>query len=157
MCSDTRTYRNGYKIEGNLFYTSDEEYDIAHGIFPEDWVKSCKQDGFALFPDILADVQKKLYEVVSGKLLEDVIRSESEQKYLNGLLDHENKTLKGLYEPYFSADIEADVFLLKDKSKNWFNGFIAKTKACADGAPEITKFVISKASRHSANISSFRV
>ena len=71
--------------------------------------------------------------------MEDVARPESEQKYLNGLLDHENKTLKGLYEPYFSADIEADVFLLKDKSKNWFNGFIAKTKACADGTPEITK------------------
>ncbi|WP_295067926.1 hypothetical protein [uncultured Fibrobacter sp.] len=139
VCSDTRTYRNGYKIEGNLFYTSDEEYDIAHGIYPEDWVKSCKQDGFALFPDILADVQKKLYEVVSGKLLEDVVRSESEQKYLNGLLDHENKTLKGLYEPYFSADIDADVFLLKDYTKHWFNGFIAKTKACADGTPEITK------------------
>ena len=33
----------------------------------------------------LADVQKKLYEIVSGRLMEDIARSESEQKYLNSL------------------------------------------------------------------------
>ena len=38
VCSDTRTYRNGYKIEGNLFYTSDEEYDIAGQVLQTRWV-----------------------------------------------------------------------------------------------------------------------
>ena len=132
-----------------------------------------------MFPDILADVQKKLYEIVSGRLMEDVARPESEQKYLNSLLDRENRTLKGLYEPYFSADNEAEVYHLKDYTKHWFNGFIAKTKACADGTPEITKryqdmydailagnyreeikgcgvVYLSKAFRHSESFTSFR-
>jgi len=138
-CSDGRTYKSDYKTEGNLFYGSSQEYDEAHGIFPEDLVKSCKQDEFALFTDILTDVQKKLYEVVSGRLMEDIARPEAEQKYLESLLDRENKTLKGPFSPYLPADYKSDSWLIKEKSSAWFTGYVAKTKACEGGDPATTE------------------
>ena len=137
-CSNNMTYKD-YKLEGNLVYTSSTEYDEAHGIFPEDLVKSCKQDEFALFTDILTDVQKKLYEVVSGRLMEDIARPEAEQKYLESLLDRENKTLKGPFSPYLPADYQSDSWLIKEKSSAWFTGYVAKTTACEGGAPATTE------------------
>jgi len=137
-CSNNMTYKN-YKLENNLVYTSSEEYDEAHGIFPEDLVKSCKQDEFALFTDILADVQKKLYEVVSGRLMEDIARPEAEQNYLESLLDRENKTLKGPFSPYLPASYKSDSWLIKEKSSAWFTGYVAKTKACEGGDPATTE------------------
>lgn len=139
-CSDTRTYKSGYKIDGNLFYTSEQEYNEAHGIFPEDLVKSCKQEDFALFTDILADVQKALYERVVKNIEENTALAEAQKDYLKTLIDTENKTLKGKFTPYFSDENGYSYSReLAIASRNWFTGFIAKTKACADGTPEITK------------------
>jgi hypothetical protein len=139
-CSDTRTYKSGYKIDGNLFYTSEQEYNEAHGIFPEDLVKSCKQEDFALFTDILADVQKALYERVVKNIEENTALAEAQKDYLKTLIDTENKTLKGKFTPYFSDENGYSYSReLAIASRNWFTGFIAKTKTCADGTPEITK------------------
>lgn len=148
-CSNDSTYEN-YVLDENLIYTSRQEYNEAHGISSssapessssaENLVKSCAQGDFALFTDILAEVQKKLYEVVSGRLMEDIARPESLQKYLEGLLDRENKTLKGRLAPYILDDYLDDSYgwRMSVKTDLWFNGYIAKTKTCEDGTPVIT-------------------
>ena len=149
-CSNDSTYEN-YVLDENLIYTSSQEYNEAHGISSssapessssaEDLVKSCAQGEFALFVDILAEVQKKLYEVVSEKLMQDIARPESVQKYLEGLLDRENKTLKGRLAPYMLSDYHNDYYgwAMSNKTDLWFNGYIAKTKTCEDGTPVITE------------------
>lgn len=135
-CSDGSTYAK-YKLEGNLIYANEDEYDEAHGI--SYLVKSCKQDEFALFLDILADVQKVLYEKFA-KLLEDFPNmNERDKRYLDELLDHEKKTLNGRYSPYLSGDDDYAVSELRWMSEFWFDGYIAKTKTCEDGIPIMTE------------------
>ncbi|MBO4830495.1 MAG: hypothetical protein J5534_13900 [Fibrobacter sp.] len=137
-CSNDSSYVD-VKLDGKKFYTSEKEYNEAHGVAPDVVVKNCPQENFALFTDVLADVQKKLYEIVSGRLMEDIARSESEQKYLNSLLDRENKTLKGRFAPYTMDDEDQSDSWLSQYSAYWFNGYIAKTKTCDDGTPATTE------------------
>lgn len=135
-CSNDSSYSD-VKLDGEKFYTSQEEYNKAHGVAPDVIVKNCPQGDFALFMDILADVQKKLYEVVSGWLMENVERDPLEQDYLDSLLDYDNKTLKGR-APYIVGDVDEDA-RLSLLSNYWFDGYIAKTKTCEDGSPVITE------------------
>ena len=137
-CSNDSSYVD-VKLDGKKFYTSEKEYNEAHGVAPDVVVKNCPQENFALFTDVLADVQKKLYEIVSGWLMEDIARSESEQKYLNSLVDRENKTLKGRFAPYTMDDEDQSDSWLSQYSAYWFNGYIAKTKTCDDGTPATTE------------------
>jgi hypothetical protein len=164
-CTNDSTYRE-YRLEDNLIYTNVAEYDEAHGISSssgaqsssslEEMIRNCPQEDFLPFTGILADVQKELYEIIEQKLKDDVL-SETERTYLESLLDREQKTLKNstphelyvyLYDsdeevaiaiaPY-SPDLLWDDYYYKIDSKNWFNGYIAKTKTCEDGSPETTK------------------
>ena len=156
-CSNDSTYKD-YKLdEENKVYTSIEEYNEAHGISsssvpessssePEDLVKNCPQEDFALFADVLADVQKKIYEaIVSGAFYEyfggDSL-SDVGKSYVESLLDHEGKTLKGTFAPYLPpSDYEEDVLWvsLKGYSDFWFDGYIARTKTCEGGTPVKTE------------------
>ncbi len=135
-CSNDSSYSD-VKLDGKKFYTSQKEYDEAHGVAPDVIVKNCPQGDFALFTDVLADVQKKLYEIVSGWLMENVERDPLEQDYLDSLLDYDNKTLKGR-APYIVGDVDEDA-RLSLLSNYWFDGYIAKTKTCADGTPVKTE------------------
>ena len=137
-CSNDSSYSDVI-LDGGNFYTSQKEYDEAHGVAPDVIVKNCPQEDFALFTDILADVQKKLYDVVSGKLVQDIARPEAEQKYLESLLDRDNKTLNGRFSPYTIESEEGTESRLKLYSGSWFDGYIAKTKTCEDGTPVITE------------------
>lgn len=138
-CSNGTSHYNDFVEEGNKLYLNQDEYNEAHGIFPEDLTQSCKQENFALFTDILADVQKALYERIVKNLEENTTLSEAKKDYLKTLIDAENKTLEGTFAPYFSGDHDYSYsFELKTASKNWFNGYIAKTKTCPDGTPETT-------------------
>ena len=134
-CSNDSSYSD-VKLDNGKFYTSQEEYNEAHGVVPDPIVKNCPHGDYALFTDVLEDVQKKLYEVVSGRLMEDIARPESDQKYLESLLDRENKTLKGR-APYILGEVDNDA-QLSLQSDYWFDGYIAKTKTCEDGSPVIT-------------------
>ena len=135
-CSNDSSYSD-VKLDGKKFYTNQEEYNKAHGVAPDVIVKNCPQGDFALFTDVLADVQKKLYEIVSGWLMENVERDPLEQDYLDSLLDYDNKTLKGR-APYIVGDVDEDA-RLSLLSNYWFDGYIAKTKTCEDGTPVITE------------------
>lgn len=138
-CSNDSTYKN-FRIDGDLAYTCEKEYNDAHGIVPEDLVESCPQEGFALFVDILADVQKALYEKIVNELMKDSSLTESQTAYLESLLDRENKTLKYNLAPYFTENGDVKYTNgLYDVSENWFDGYIAKTKTCEDGTPVITE------------------
>ncbi len=133
-CSDGRGYRN-FKLDSNLVYTSTAEYNEAHGIVPEDLTQNCPQDGFALFADILADVQKELYERIAAKF-EDTENplTDVEKDYYEGILDRENKKLKGPLAPYIDReDVDVMVESLEDYSDYWFDGYIAKSETCAEG------------------------
>lgn len=154
-CSDGFIYHD-YKVEGDLLYKNTAEYNAAHGISsssaaessssqPEDLVQNCPHDEFALFADILADVQGALYEKIVKNLEENAELSEAQKTYLEGILDRENKTLKGDFAPYLEGDFPIEETTLDDfgpdgaSSANWFSGYIAKTKTCADGSPETTE------------------
>jgi len=138
-CSNDSTYED-FRIDGNLAYTCEKEYNDAHGIVPEDLVESCPQEGFALFVDILADVQKALYEKIVNELMMDSSLTESQTAYLESLLDRDNKTLKHNLAPYLTENGDVKYTNgLNYESKNWFGGYIAKTRTCADGMPETTK------------------
>ncbi|MBP5440252.1 MAG: hypothetical protein J6Y14_04980 [Fibrobacter sp.] len=138
-CSNDSTYEN-FRIDGDLAYTCEKEYNDAHGIVPEDLVESCPQEGFALFVDILADVQKALYEKIVNELMKDLSLTESQTAYLESLLDRENKTLKYNLAPYFTENGDVKYTNgLNYESENWFGGYIAKTKTCEDGTPVITE------------------
>jgi hypothetical protein len=149
-CSNDSTYEN-YVLDDNLIYTSSQEYNEAHGISssssPEssssatDLVKSCAQGDFALFVDILADVQTALYEKFSKQLEENSSLNEKGKEYLEGLLDHEKKAFKANLAPYMLSDYYDDTYgwRMSRKTDLWFNGYIAKTKTCEDGTPVITE------------------
>lgn len=138
-CSNDSTYED-FRIDEKLAYTSEKEYNEAKGIVPDDLVESCPQEDFALFPDILADVQKELYKRIDDDLEKNDSLSDAQRAYLESLLDRENKTFKEKFAPYcFECRSVVEYTNLNDESKNWFNGYIAKTKTCADGTPEITK------------------
>lgn len=138
-CSNDSTYEN-FRIDGDLAYTCEKEYNDAHGIVPEDLVESCPQEGFALFVDILADVQKALYEKIVNELMKDSSLTESQTAYLESLLNRENKTLKYNLAPYFTENGDVKYTNgLNYESENWFGGYIAKTKTCEDGTPVITE------------------
>lgn len=139
-CSNGYSYDH-YEVEGKLIYTSPQEYNEAHGIVPEDLTESCPQGDFALFVDVLADVQKALYENLTKRLEEDSTLTDDCKAYLESLLDHEKKTLKKRLDPYLSGEYYSNMygFEMKRTSKQWFNGYIAKTKNCEDGAPVTTE------------------
>ncbi len=148
VCSNDSTYKN-YVLEENRIYRNQQEYNEAHGISSsstpqsssstEPVVQSCKQEGFALFADILADVQKELYKKIVKDLLTDTTLTEAKTTYLESLLDRTNNTLKGNFAPYLSGNYSVESINLKRDSKAWFDGYIAKTKTCAGGTPETTK------------------
>ena len=146
-------------LEDNLIYTNTREYNEAHGISSnsapessssapessssaEGLVKSCAQGDFALFVDILADVQTALYEKFS-KQLEESSLSEKGKLYLEGLLDYEKKALKTRFAPYmlrgYYDDSNSYGLEMSRETNLWFNGYIAKTKTCEDGTPVITE------------------
>ena len=147
-CSDGSVYPD-YRVDGDLLYKNVNEYNAAHGIssssVQKNLVQNCPHDEFALFADILADVQGALYERIVKSLEENAELSEAQKTYLEGILDHENKKLKGNFAPYLEGDFQVDeVTFDRDRfygvySVNWFDGYIAKTKTCADGTPEITE------------------
>ena len=147
-CSNDSTYRY-YQLDGNLAYRNTQEYNEAHGISSssapqssssaEPLVQSCKQEDFVLFADILADVQKTLYEKIVSELLKNASLTESQTTYLEKLLDRENKTLKGNFAPYRLGNLEVEYTSMDGYSEYWFDGYIAKTKTCADGTPETTE------------------
>jgi hypothetical protein len=138
-CSNDSTYED-FRIDGDIAYTCEKEYNDAHGIVPEDLVESCPQEGFALFVDILADVQKALYEKIVNELMKDSSLTESQTAYLESLLDRDNKTLKHNLAPYLTENGDVKYTNgLNYESKNWFGGYIAKTRTCADGTPVITE------------------
>lgn len=134
--------------EDKVLYRTIEEYDAAHGISsssiaqsssssaqPETLIQNCPQDGFALFADILADVQKELYERIAAKY-EDTENplTDVEKDYYEGILDHENKKLKGPLAPYIDREnVDVMVESLEDYSDYWFDGYIAKSETCAEG------------------------
>lgn len=149
-------YYSDYRVDGDLVYKNVEEYNAAHGIssssvvessssVQEDLVQNCPHDEFSLFADILADVQGALYEKIVKNLEENTELSEAQKTYLEGVLDRENKKLKGNFAPYLEGDLRVEEVVLGEygthgvTSVNWFNGYIAKTKTCADGTPEITE------------------
>jgi len=162
-CSNDSTYKE-YWLEDNLVYTSVAEYNEAHGVssssVPQsssssvEMISNCPQEDFLPFTGILADVQKELYEIIEQKLKDNVL-SETERTYLESLLDREQKTLKNStphelhdYSDYsdeevaiapYSPDLLWDDYYYKIDSKNWFRGYIAKTKTCEDGTPVITE------------------
>ena len=148
-CSDGRTY-NYYAKEDGVAYVSEKEYYETHSSSsvaesssssaPTDLVTNCPQDSFALFADVLAEVQKEMYElIVSGDiyaLLEgETWFTDESKEYIESLLDHDKKALKGNFAPFYDhGDMDPLYFACKN-SENWFDGFIAKTKTCADGVP----------------------
>ena len=160
-CSDGSTYKD-FVQEENLIYTSTEEYNEAHGISsssvaessssesePEDLVKNCPHEDFALFVDVLADVHKKLYnEIVSGIFYEKYEVGEkipdAGKQYIESLLDHENESLKGKYTPYFDPDYDYDEMMtsLRGLTNFWFDGYVAKTETCEDGTSKTVQLYL---------------
>ena len=142
-CSNDSSYSH-YQVDQKLVYTSTQEYNEAHGIVPEDLVESCPQGDYALFIDVLADVQKVLYEKWVKRLEEDSTLTEEAKMYLEGLLDHEKKALNSSLAPYLPNGIDLYNprmygFEMKRASKHWFNGFIAKTEACENASSATTE------------------
>ena len=142
-CSNDSSYSH-YQVDQKLVYTSTQEYNEAHGIVPEDLVESCPQGDYALFIDVLADVQKVLYEKWVKRLEEDSTLTEEAKMYLEGLLDHEKKALNSSLAPYLPNGIDLYNprmygFEMKRASKHWFNGFIAKTEACENASSVTTE------------------
>ena len=154
-CSNGYVYHD-YKVEGDLVYKNTEEYNAAHGISsssaaessssqPENMVQNCPHDDFSLFADILADVQGALYEKIVKNLEENTSLTESQKTYLEGILDRDNKKLKGNFAPYLEGDFPVEETTLDDfgpdgaSSANWFSGYIARLQTCADGTPQITE------------------
>ena len=133
-CSNDSSYSH-YQVDQKLVYTSILEYNVAHGIVPEDLVESCPQGDYALFVDVLADVQKVLYEKWAKRLEEDSALTDEAKMYLEGLLDHAKKALNSSLAPYLPNGIDLYNprmygFEMKRASKHWFNGYIAKTETC---------------------------
>lgn len=141
-CSNGDTYAHYVTDENKKVYTSIQEYNEIQGIVPENLTESCPQGEYALFVDVLADVQTTLYEKLSKQLEENSSLTEKGKAYLERLLDQEKKALKGYLYPYlfdYYEDSDWYGYKMKQTSKNWFNGYIAKTKTCEDGTPVITE------------------
>jgi hypothetical protein len=140
-CSNGDTYAHYVTDENKKVYTSIQEYNEIQGIVPENLTESCPQGEYALFVDVLADVQTTLYEKLSKQLEENSSLTEKGKAYLERLLDQEKKALKGFLYPYLFDYYEdrGYGYNMKQASKNWFNGYIAKTKTCEDGTPVITE------------------
>ncbi|WP_297701835.1 hypothetical protein [uncultured Fibrobacter sp.] len=148
-CSDGKTYKL-YKNEDGLAYTTEKEYYATHSSSsvaesssssaePEDLVTNCPQDSFAVFADILADVQKELYEIFAKELDENDALPEAKKAYLASILDREKKTMNGNLFPYYSAGENYNIEHTQVyNSEYWFEGYIAKLKTCAGGEPETT-------------------
>jgi len=140
-CSDGNTYTN-FKLDGNQvsISSSSSAASESSSSVAEDAVKNCPQEDFALFADVLADVQKELYVKVDNLINMNLTLSDTQKEYLEGMLDRDNQTMKGNLSPYLPGE-DFDVMYqgLNYESKNWFNGYIAKTKTCADGTPETTE------------------
>ena len=158
-CSNGSSYTRGVE-DGDLFYTSRDEYNVAHGISSssaeessssqvEDLVQNCPHGDFALFVDVLADVHKKLYnEIVSGIFYEKYEVGEkipdAGKQYIESLLDHENESLKGKYTPYFDPDYDYDEMMtsLRGLTNFWFDGYVAKTETCEDGTSKTVQLYL---------------
>ena len=150
ICSNDTTYKDAVQ-DGRLVYTSVEEMNKAYGISsssvaessssePDDVVQNCPQEEFVLFAEILAEVQKELYADISQKLEQDTTINEITRKYLEEHLDREKKTLKGgSFAPYEKYDADIYTHSLDGVTEYWFNGLVAKTKTCADGASVTTE------------------
>ena len=141
-CSNGDTYAHYVTDENKKVYTSIQEYNEIQGIVPENLTESCPQGEYALFVDVLADVQTTLYEKLSKQLEENSSLTEKGKAYLERLLDQEKKALKGYLYPYlfdYYEDSDWYGYKMKQASKNWFSGYIAKTKTCEDGTPVITE------------------
>ena len=141
-CSNGDTYAHYVTDENKKVYTSIQEYNEIQGIVPENLTESCPQGEYALFVDVLADVQTTLYEKLSKQLEENSSLTEKGKAYLERLLDQEKKALKGYLYPYlfdYYEDSDWYGYKMEQASKNWFNGYIAKTKTCEDGTPVITE------------------
>lgn len=141
-CSNGDIYAHYVTDENKKVYTSIQEYNEIQGIVPENLTESCPQGEYALFVDVLADVQTTLYEKLSKQLEENSSLTEKGKAYLERLLDQEKKALKGYLYPYlfdYYEDSDWYGYKMKQASKNWFNGYIAKTKTCEDGTPVITE------------------
>lgn len=149
-CSNDSTYEKAVQ-DARLVYANVEEYNEAHGISsssvaessssePEDVVQNCPQEGFVLFAEILAEVQKELYQDIVQKLEQDTTINEITKKYLEEHIDREKKTLKGgSFAPYEKYDADIYSFSLKGETEYWFDGYVAKTKTCAGGASVTTE------------------
>ena len=85
-------------------------------------------------------MQKELYADISQKLEQDTTINEITRKYLEEHLDREKKTLKGgSFAPYEKYDADIYTHSLDGVTEYWFNGLVAKTKTCADGASVTTE------------------
>lgn len=151
-CSDGKTYQL-YANDDGIAYVTKKEYDETHSSSsvaessssseePEDLVANCPQDSFALFTDILKEVQADIYEKIAWFIDSDTSLPESRRTYYESILDRENRTLKGRFAPYLADgnyDPADEGGALKYESEFWFSGYIPKTQACADGEPEMTE------------------
>ena len=155
-CSDGKIYQY-YGSDNGIAYITEEEYYETHSsssavessssaaesssssALSEDLVTNCPQDSFALFAEVLADVQKELYEKVVSALDENETLSETKKVYLNSIIDRENKTMNGNLYPYGQVGYNYDVENMSVyTAQHWFSGYVARTRTCADGAPETT-------------------
>ena len=148
-CSDGKMYKP-YADEDGIAYITKEEYYETHSSssvaesssssVPEDLVTNCPRDSFALFVDVLADVQKEVYGKIVKVLDENDTLLEVQRVFLDSIINREKETLRGNLFPYYWAnyDYEAEYVSLKNLSDYWFDGYVAKTKTCAEGTPETT-------------------
>jgi hypothetical protein len=92
-----------------------------------------------LFVDILADVQKELYEKIVKVLDENDTLPEAKKAFLDSIINREEKTLNGNLYPYHSGQFyDLEYISLKRTSDYWFDGYVAKTRTCTEGTPETT-------------------
>lgn len=147
-CTDGKRY-DLYGQDDGIAYITKAEYDEVHSSssvaessssVPEDLVTNCPQDSFAMFVDVLADVQKGLYEEIVKELDKNDTLPEAKRAFLDSIINREEKTLRGNLYPYQRGQYYGLEYVsLKYDSECWFNGYIAKTKTCADGTPEMTE------------------
>lgn len=148
-CTDGKRY-DLYGQDDGIAYITKAEYDEVHSSSsvaesssssaqPEDLVTNCPQDSFALFVDVLADVQKEVYEKIVKVLDENDTLPEPKKAFLDSIINREEKTLNGNLHPYHPGQFyDLEYLSLKYESDYWFDGYVAKTRTCADGTPETT-------------------
>ena len=151
-CSNGSTYKN-YRLEGNKVYVSSSSAESSSSESEEeDMVHNCPQSDFETFVDMLPDVRKALYDILTDEsycaehvYTESNAISEAGKEYIESLLDHENKTLKGgRLSPFIIGDVAEDGSedYLAGKAlynASWFSGYVAKTETCSDGTPVTRK------------------